>query len=176
MKTLVKTSLLALALAVSAVAGASAQAQGPTVAVFDAQQVINNTNAAKRAISELTGKRNAAQNQIDALEKPLLDKQQKLRSQQGIMAADKFQQAQADFAKELNDFRQQAQKIQNDLDEQNMKLRKTIADAVKTSVEAIAKEKGYDIVLPKGATFYTGPNVTDISAEVLTRANKALDK
>ncbi|TKW61518.1 MAG: OmpH family outer membrane protein [Blastochloris viridis] len=176
MKTTLKAGVLALVMAVAAVAGAQAQAKAPTIAVFDAQQVINGTNAAKRAISELTGKRNAAQSRIDALEKPLLDKQQKLRSQQGVMAADKFQQAQADFAKELNDFRQQAQKIQGDLDDQNMKLRKTIADAVKVSVEGIAKEKGYDIVLPKGVTFYTSPNVVDISAEVLARANKALDK
>jgi len=176
MKTTLKAGVLALVMAVAAVAGVQAQAKAPTIAVFDAQQVINGTNAAKRAISELTGKRNAAQSRIDALEKPLLDKQQKLRSQQGVMAADKFQQAQADFAKELNDFRQQAQKIQGDLDEQNMKLRKTIADAVKVSVEGIAKEKGYDIVLPKGVTFYASPNVVDISAEVLARANKALDK
>ncbi len=176
MKTTIKAGVLALVMAVAAVVGANAQAKTPTIAVFDAQQAINGTNAAKRAISELTGKRNAAQSKIDALEKPLLDKQQKLRSQQGVMAADKFQQAQADFAKELNDFRQQAQKIQNDLDEQNMKLRKTIADAVKVSVEGIAKEKGYDIVLPKGVTFYTSPNVVDISTEVLARANKVLDK
>lgn len=176
MKTTFKAGILAIAMAVAVVAGAQAQAKVQNIAVFDAQQVINNTNAAKRAISELTGKRNAAQSKIDALEKPLLDKQQKLRGQQGVMAADKFQQAQADFAKELNDFRQQAQKIQSDLDEQNMKLRKTIADAVKLAVESIAKEKGYDIVLPKGVTFYTSTGVADISNEVLARANKALDK
>ena len=176
MKNTFKAGLLAMVMAVAAVAGVQAQAKATSIAVFDAQQVINGTNAAKRAISDLTGKRNAAQAKIDALEKPLLDKQQKLRGQQSVMAADKFQQAQADFAKELNAFRQQAQKIQNDLDEQNMKLRKTIADAVKTAVEGIAKEKGYDIVLPKGVTFYTSPNVMDISSEVLARANKTLDK
>ncbi|PZP39815.1 MAG: hypothetical protein DI585_02855 [Pseudomonas fluorescens] len=177
MNTTIRTSLAALAIAVAGVTGAHAQAaKAPTVAVFDAQQVINGTNAAKRAIADLTGKRNAAQSKIDALEKPLLEKQQKLRSQQGVMAADKFQQAQAEFAKELGAFRQQAQKIQTDLDEQNLKLRKQIADSVKSAVEAIAKEKGYDIVLPKGVTFYTSANVPDISADALARANKALDQ
>ena len=176
MKITIKTALLAAVMAVAAAVGAQAAEAKQNIAVFDAQQVINGTNAAKRAISDLTSKRNAAQAKIDALEKPLLDKQQKLRGQQSVMAADKFQQAQADFAKELNAFRQQAQKIQNDLDEQNMKLRKTIADAVKTAVEGIAKEKGYDIVLPKGVTFYTSANVMDISTEVLARANKTLDK
>ncbi len=172
--TTLKTGLMAMVLAVGAAFGANAAPAN--VAVFDAQQVINGTNAAKRAVTELTGKRNAAQARIDALEKPLIEKQEKLRGQQSVMAADKFQQAQADFAKELNTFREQAQKIQNDLDEQNMKLRKQIADAVRTAVEGIAKEKGYDVVLPKAVTFYTSAGVADISTEVLSRANKTLDK
>jgi len=67
-------------------------------------------------------------------------------------------------------------KIQSDLDEQNLKVRKQIADAVKSAVESIAKEKGYDIVLPKGVTFYSSANVPDITADTLARANKLLDK
>ena len=169
-----KTGLAALALAIGAIC--CVNAAPANVAVFDAQQVINGTNAAKRAVTELTSKRNAAQARIDALEKPLIEKQEKLRGQQSVMAADKFQAAQTEFAKELKTFRTQAQKIQNDLDEQNMKLRKEIADAVRTAVEGIAKEKGYDMVLPKAVTFYTSAAVADISTEVLSRANKTLDK
>lgn len=174
-----KTGIIALAIAFTGMAGA-AQAQTPaakpTVAVLDAQQVINGTNAAKRAVAELKSKQASAQSRIDALEKPLLEKKQTLISQQGVMAADKFKQAGADFSKELDAFRQQAIKIQTELDEQNMKLRKQINDAVRTVVEQIAKEKGYDVILPKGMTFYTSTNVPDISADALARANKLLDK
>lgn len=174
----IKTGLAAIAIALSGFVGAAhAQAAAkPTMAVFDAQLVINGTNAAKRANADLTSKRNAAQTKINALEKPLLEKKQKLIAQQGVMAADKFQQASADFSKEVDSFRGQAQQIQNDLDEQIIKLRKQIADAVRTVVEQIAKEKGYDVVLPKGMTFYTSANVPDISADALARANKMLDK
>lgn len=174
MKKLVKI-VAAVAVACGAWAAAPAHAESK-IAVFDAQQVINGTNAAKRAISELTGKRNTAQSRIDALEKPLLEKRKKLAEQQAVMAADKFRAEQEAFAKELVTFRNQAQKIQNDLDESNLKLRKNIADAVRTAVEAIAKEKGYDIVLPKGMTFYTSGQVPDISSDALVRANKMLDK
>lgn len=173
-KTVIKT-IAAIALMLGAWA-VPAHAVDSKIAVFDAQQVINGTNAAKRAISALTGKRNAAQSKIDALEKPLLDKRKKLAEQQAVMAADKFRTEQEAFAKELVAFRNQAQQIQNGLDEDNMKLRKQIADAVRSAVEAIAKEKGYDVVLPKGMTFYTSANVPDISADALARANKLLDK
>lgn len=175
MKKTIAKALAATVIAVGAWATPAHAAEGK-IAVFDAQQVINGTNAAKRAVSTLTSKRNAAQSKIDALEKPLLEKRKKLGEQQSVMAADKFRAEQEAFAKELVAFRNKAQKIQNDLDEENMKLRKQIAEAVRTSVEQIAKEKGYDLVLPKGMTFYTSANVPDISAEAKARANKILDK
>jgi Skp family chaperone for outer membrane proteins len=172
-----KSIKLGLAIAMLALAALpAAHAAEGKIAVFDAQQVINGTNAANRAISALTGKRDAAQTRINALEKPLLEKQKKLREQQAVMAPDKFNAEKEAFAKDLLAFRNQAQQIQTDLDEENLKLRKTIADAVRTVVEQIAKEKGYDIILPKGLTFYSSANVPDISADALARANKLLDK
>lgn len=155
---------------------AIAHAAEGKIAVFDAQEVINDTNAAKRAITSLTAKRDAAQAKIDALKKPLIEKQNKLREQQNVLAADKFQAAQAEFTKDLAKFRTDAQAIQNDFDNENTKVRKELDDAVHSAVEAIAKEKGYDLILPAGMTFYTSANVPDISKDVLARANKLLDK
>lgn len=168
--------LIASAVLVASFAAAGAHAADSKIAVFDAQDVINGTNAAKRALSTLTGKRDAAQTKIDALKKPLIDKQNKLREQQAVMAPDKLKAAEAEFMKDLNKFRNDAQAIQTELDNENSKVRKDLDEAVHTSVEAIAKEKGYDLILPKGMTFYTSAAVPDISADVLARTNKLLDK
>jgi outer membrane protein len=168
-----KKYLLATLATLALVAPAWAQSK---VAVFDAPQVIASTNAAKRAATALEGRVKDAQTRINALEKPLLDKQKQLREQQAVMAADKFQQAQEGFAKDLASFRQQAQGIQQSLDDENIRLRKQIAEAVRTVVEQIAKEQKFDLVLPKGMVFFAGANVPDISAEVLKRANALLDK
>ncbi len=168
-----KTYLAGLALAMALATPAWAELK---VAVFDAPQVIAGTNAAKRAASTLEGRVKDAQNRIDAMEKPLLEKQKQLRDQQAVMAADKFKQAQEGFAKDLSVFRQQAQNIQQGLDDENIRLRKQIAEAVRGVVEQIAKEQKLDVVLPKGMVFFAGANVPDISAEVLKRANAVLDK
>ncbi|MBI1309656.1 MAG: hypothetical protein GC129_07435 [Proteobacteria bacterium] len=173
--TTLKSATLALTLALAFTAAAASAAE-LKVAVFDAQQVLNGTNAAQRAVKDLTAKRDAAQVKIDALEKPLMAKQEKLREQQAVMAPDKFKAAQEDFAKDVATFRASAQTIQSGLDADNIKARKDVADAVRTAVEAIAKEKGYDLVVPKGMAFYNSPNVPDISTEALARANKLLDK
>jgi|GEM_PF-2149051 len=175
-KTIHFVRTTAVALAVALGFAAAAHAADAKIAVFDAQMVINGTNAAKRAVKDLTAKRDAAQAQINALEKPLIAKQQKLREQQSVLSADKFQDEQKAFAKDLADFRAKASDIQSGLDEENLKFRKQITEAVRKIVEQIAKEKGYEVILPKGITFYTAPDVPDISDDVLARANKALDK
>lgn len=168
-----KKILLAAALATSVLAATPALAE-VKVAIFDAQAVLNNTNAAKRAISSLQGKREDAQKRINALEAPLLQKRQQLAEQQGVLAADKFKAAQESFAKDLAAFRDKAIGIQEDLDAENLKLRKQIADATRDVVNDIAKAKGYDLVLPKNMTFYAGANVPDISDEVLSKVNAKL--
>lgn len=170
-----KKLIVAAVMALGALVGVAAHAE-TKVAVFDAQEVLNNTGAAKRAVKDLTAKRNAAQDKINALEKPLIEKQKKLREQQAVMAPDKFAAAKDDFAKDLEKFRAEGEAIQTDLDKENAKVRKQISDAVRTVVEQIAKEKGYDLIVPKNLVFFSSTNVPDISDEVLARANKVLDK
>lgn len=176
MKHMMLAGALASGVVGHAMAADTAKAEGLKVAVFDAQQVMNATNAAKKAVASLTSKQEAAQGKIDALKKPLMEKQKKLREQQTVMAADKFQTAQEAFTKDLMEFRTKAAEIQDGLDEENARLRKQISDVVRSTVEQIAKQKGYDLVVPKGMTFYAAPTIADISADVLEKANKALDK
>jgi outer membrane protein len=146
------------------------------IAVFDATEVMANTNAAKRAAGALEGRVNAAQARINALEKPLLAKQKQLQEQKAVMADDKFQAARAEFGKELNAFRQQAQEIQGGLESENTKLRRQITDGVRTVVGQLAAERKYDLILPKALVFHSSANVPDVTDEVLKRANALLDK
>lgn len=170
MRKFVMLAVMAVALAGNAVAAEL------KVAVLDGQMVINQTNAAKRAVDNLKAARDAAQKQIAALEAPLVDKQKKLADQQKVLAPDKFAAEKALFQKDVAGFRAKAEGIQAELEKKGLGLRKQIAETVKGIVESIAKERGYDVVLPKAMVFYSSANVTDISAEVLKQANAALDK
>jgi Skp family chaperone for outer membrane proteins len=146
------------------------------VAVFDATEVMANTNAAKRAAETLETRLDAGQKQIAELEKPLLEKQKQLRDQASVMAPDKAKTAQAEFAKELAEFRRKAQEIQGLFDAENAKLRARITDGVRSVVAELAKERKYDLILPKSLVFYSSTSVPDITADVLSRANTLLDK
>lgn len=146
------------------------------VAVLDTQEVVNSTNAAKRAVESLKKQRDDAQKKINAMEAPLIEKQKKLVDQRAVMAADKFAEAEGALRKEVGQFRAQAVSLQENLAKENARLFKSIADAVRNASEAIAKEKGYDLILPKSVIIYSSAGVADISADVLSRANTALDK
>lgn len=146
------------------------------VAILDSQKVVNDTNAAKRAVETLKKSRDEAQKKINALEAPLVEKQKKLVEQQKVLAPDKFAEAQAAFQKDVAAFRSQAQGIQDGLEKNGFALRKQITDAVKGVVNKIAAERKYDLVIPKAMAFYNSANVTDITSEVLAQTNAALDK
>ncbi len=164
-----------LAMAFVAATGAHAQAKSLNIAIFDNQKVLTSVNAVKRTNDDMTSKTKAAKAKIDALEKPLLEKQKQLATQKGVMAADKFKEASTGFMKDLENLRQQTAKIEADLNKDMFASRKRIIDGVSAAVDAVAKEKGYDMILPKGMLIYTNVNVPDISNDALARANKLLD-
>ncbi|HEX2858894.1 MAG TPA: OmpH family outer membrane protein [Alphaproteobacteria bacterium] len=171
----IKNFAIAAAMGAAALTAGQAMAAELKIATLDAQQVINDTNAAKRAVSSLQAKRDAAQKQIDGMEAPLLEKRKKLAADT-TLTGDKAKAAEESFGKEVAEFREKAINIQRDLDQANLTARKQIADAVKSAVDAISKEKGFDLVIPKSVILYNTSNVPDISAETLKRANALLDK
>lgn len=167
--------IITTALVLAMVAGAAVAAE-LKVAVLDGPMVINQTNAAKRAVETLKSSRDSAQKQIAALEAPLVDKQKKLVEQQKVLAPDKFAAEQKAFEQDVAAFRAKAEAIQADLEKKGLGLRKQIADTVRTIVDKLAKERGYDLVVSKSMVFSSSANVPDITAEVLKQANAALDK
>lgn len=170
-----KTKLWGLMLAAAA-AVTPAWAADMKVAIFDANVVMNSTNASKRAATRLEARVNEAQKKIADLEKPLVAKQQQLREQQSVMAPDRAKQAQEEFAKELGEFRKKASAIQEELEVENSKLRKQLAEGVRKVVADLAKEREIDLILPKGMVFHASAEVPDLTDEVLKRANALLDK
>lgn len=165
-------TLLSLGMALGLfVAGAAVAEQ--KIAVIDVVKVLNQSNANQKAEKELTAKRDKAQTQINTLEKPILDKQQRLRERRTAMPPEQFEEEQAKLRQEIREYRAQAQTIQEGLQREALKRRKEIADAVDSVVTTIAKAEGYSLVLPKNITVFS-MDALDISDAVLADVNKKL--
>lgn len=167
-----KSLLMSTALGLVAFASA---AHAQTIATVDAQGVIGQTNAAQRAIKVLEKKTDEAQKEIDAMEKRIAQQQEVLEKKKGVVSEEAFMDEQDKLRKALRDYRNKAQAIQEDIDRENMKLRKEITDVVREVVEDIAEEKGYEAVIATSLLMYSKDSA-DITNEVLKRANQKLDK
>ncbi|MCP5405085.1 MAG: OmpH family outer membrane protein [Pseudomonadaceae bacterium] len=171
-----KTVFLAAMMAFAAWAVQPAFAADMKVAVLDSQQAVNSTNAAKRAMDRIKASRAKALTEVEKLEAPLVEKKKKLMEQQKVMAPDKFAAEEQAFQKDIAALNSKVDAIRVNLDKEQLDLRRQIETAVKGVVEKIAKERGYDMVLPKALVIYSNDGVADITKEVVAQSNAVLDK
>lgn len=176
---MLKKVLLASALSF-ALLGASAQAadapaaaRTPTVAVINLQLIINDIPQTK-ALEEALAKEFGAREQ--ELQK-MYQKGSQLGTdlQAGKYKGDELVAKQREFAQLQSDFQLKARALQEDQQKRAAEEKRKIDIEVQKAIDAIAKERGIDLVLRGEGIAYTIPEL-DISSEVITRvsaANKA---
>ena len=123
------------------------------------------------------------QNQLDALQKAQEDKIRNLQAsfaqkEKNNVYATNPQQAQADQATYQNAMAA-AQKAVANKQEEIAKIlqenQKDLNDKINEFLKKYAKEKGYDMILNKAATFYIDPKY-DVTSDVVEQLNKAYTK
>jgi outer membrane protein len=165
-----KITIGALLLAV----GVVFTAQAANIAVLNVVEIVNKTNAHKRAEQALIKERDKAQAKVEKLEKPLIEKRRRLEERRSMLSQEQFLEEQAGLRKEVRQFRAEAQSLQEALQREVLRRRKEIVDAINDVVADLAKQKGYDIVLPQNVLLFASDSI-DISGEVLKRTNQKLD-
>ena len=174
---MLKKVLLASALSF-ALLGASAQAadapaaaRTPTVAVINLQLIMNDIPQTK-ALTEALAK------EFGAREQELQKMQQKgsqLGSdlQAGKYKGDELVSKQRELAQLQSDFQLKARALQEDQQKRVSEEQRKIDIEVQKAIDAIAKERGIDLVLRgEGFIVYSIPEL-DISSEVISRVSAA---
>ena len=140
------------------------------VAVVDTQLILSTANAAKTAAEAIKKATETAQGKINALEARLAKQQDELRSKKGVLSADKLAEEEEKFRKAVRDFRTEAQSIQAALEQDSRNRRNRVIEAVRVEIEAVAKEKGYDMAIAKNLVLFAGAQ-DDLTQDVLKRVN-----
>lgn len=174
---MLKKVLLASALSF-ALLGASAQAadapaaaRTPTVAVINLQLIINDIPQTK-ALEEALAKEFGAREQ--ELQK-MYQKGSQLGTdlQAGKYKGDELVAKQREFAQLQSDFQLKARALQEDQQKRAAEEQRKINIEVQKAIDAIAKERGIDLVLRgDGNIAYAIPEL-DISSEVISRVSAA---
>ncbi len=163
-----KTLLIALMFSTVAVG-----AEAADIAVIDTQKIIAESKTSARAKGYLQKKMDAAQQRINKLESPLAQQQEELKSKKSVLSAEKFEEEEDKFKRAVREYRVEAQSIQEELDRENMTMRREIAQEVLKIAEQVAKDKGLDAVIAKNFLVYSKDSI-DITNEVLKKVDESM--
>lgn len=165
--------VFALAMVVTVVGASFAHAAGE-IAVVDIQQVVSQSEAAKKANEKLKKMAEESDDKIRELQKPLVEDQKKLEGQRSVLSQEQFLEREAELRKKVNDYRNEAQDIQGRIERESIAERRRITEAALEVVNEIAKKRQYKLVVHRNVALFTGDAV-DITADVLKEVNKRLD-
>jgi Skp family chaperone for outer membrane proteins len=145
----------------------------PVIAVVDAGQIMQNSEAAK-AVRNQIEKIGKNYDQGLTAEKDRLEKeQQELEQQRATLAADAFQQKQRDFQQKVAAFERELQERRRKLAEVDSNAAEQIRAALIQVVDQISKEMGLNLVMTRADVIHADPGM-DITTEVLRRLNAKL--
>ncbi|WP_295482116.1 OmpH family outer membrane protein [uncultured Succinatimonas sp.] len=165
---------IALALAVASIAAtpamAAEKAQTPTIAVINVPLIMHEIPQAKTTREKLAKEFAPRERELQNLEAEGNKLAQKLKDSK--LSEKERVDLQRRFAQMQSDFNLKAQALQEDqrkrVADENLKL----AQEVQKAIDAIAKERGIQLVLRGESVAYT-VNALDISQDVINRAGKS---
>jgi Skp family chaperone for outer membrane proteins len=186
---MIKTLIPAVVLALGAGAGlAEAQAMtAPKIAVIDMQRISNESALGKSYASRLEGLRkdieaegNKKQGELEKMDAAIKVLQEELEKQAGVLSPEGADRKRQDIVKKTRERQAFFEDGQADLgrmreraQQQAQALNGEFQTKVKPVVEAVAKEKGVDILLDNQVAM-TLNNSFDISTEVIARIDATL--
>ena len=155
--------IVSLGLSVPALAGG--------IAFVDFQSAVNDSNRGKSAQKRLEQMYAARKSEIDKQKSDLEQAFAQYDQQKLILTDEARAQAEQSLMMKQQQLQQDMMKYQTEM-EQNYSNELAKLDAeLRTLSGTIAKEKGFDLVIDKAVVVYSGPAVTDMTAEVIRRYN-----
>ena len=145
-------------------------AQQLKVGVVNSQNAFNTSLEGKKAQAQLQDKDNKIKADLAKLDNEIKQLQTKLSTQQMTLTNEAAVQIQSDIDKKTTSRKRMEEDATRDMQQIQYALIQRIRGEMVGIIEAIAKEKGYDLVLDLGASGIVFFNPTiDITEEVIKR-------
>ena len=145
------------------------------IAVVDAQRIISESNAAKKAVNELNKMRTSSQAKLEKMEKDINGRTEELKKKRSVMSDDQVLEAETSLKADVRKYRTEVTNLQEQLNNELALRRKEIITALRNVVNDLAAQNKYQMVIDRSQLLYTSSGI-DVTDEVMKRVNKALDK
>ena len=175
MKKTTPRVLLLLSLFVAAVSLSFAQ-QSFRIGVINSQDVLERSAEGKRVIARLQEKDKSNQGVLTKIDDEINQLQTRINTQRLTLAEEALYNMNADLQKKQTDRKRGAEDAVRDFQDLQVKLFNKVQSELIPIIEALGKEKGFDLILDlaKSGAVYFNPTV-DLTEEVIKRydASKA---
>ncbi len=165
---LLSAGLFALFFSVATIGEAEANTK---VVVIDFQAALQEVQEGKLVQARLEGMYNEKAASLRKLEEQLMAMQQEYEKQEMVLSDDAKRQKQQEFMAAQGQYQQMVMQSEQEFQQAYAKEMEGLIQKMRKVAGQLASEKGYDLVLDAAAVAYSGPNVPDLTAALITKYN-----
>ena len=167
-------ALLAGLLAVALGSAGTARAQEDTkIGIVDIDQALNSTEEGKAAREELSRKQREAQGKLEPMVERFKTLQEELKSKRFVLSEEALYQKQLDLVELKTEIDNRAKELEDKFKVDKERLEGPLRKKLIEIVETIGKEKGFSLILARGAGgMLYNREALDITEMVIQRFNK----
>lgn len=142
---------------------------------IDIQKVLNESEAGKKAKSDLESLIKSKQSTIDEKGKIIEKMKSDLEKQSSVLSADARKNKEDELEKVVREYQRLVQDSQAEIKKKEAELTDGILKEIRDLVDKIGEEEGYTIIFEKGTVLYSNKGI-DITESVLKRFDAAKTK
>jgi outer membrane protein len=141
----------------------------------DIQQMLNESDAGKKAKSDLESVIKAKQSAITDKEKTVEKLKADLEKQTSVLSADARKSKEDELERQIREYQRLVQDSQAEVKKKEAELTDAILKDVKELIDKIGEQEGYDLIVEKSMVIYASKN-TDITDTVMKKFNELKSK
>jgi Skp family chaperone for outer membrane proteins len=138
------------------------------IGVVDIEKLLDKTSSYSKAKKSLEKEVTDAQASLQKLQKKIEDATAALEKNAAAMKPEALAAAKDQIAKDQNDYTTKQMEAQRSLYQKNQDALNAAFETIRTTTEAVAKEQGVELVLPKNEVVYFAP-ASDITDKVIAK-------
>ena len=132
----------------------STPATGMKIAYVDVQQAIQSVKAGREAKKQVEKEVAKRKKLLDKMRQEIDKLEADFKKQELVLSEESKQKKRADYTQKVQELQAQIAKNQQEMQQEEQKLLEPLLKKMSDVLKKLAKEKGYDMVVMKGALLY----------------------
>lgn len=142
---------------------------------IDVQKVLNESDAGKKAKSDLESLIKSKQSTIDERGKAIDKMRSDIEKQASVLSAEARKSKDEELEKQIREYQRLVQDSQAEIKKKEAELTDTILKDIKEMVDTIGQAEGYSLIIEKGMVLYSDKGI-DITDNILKKYDESKAK